>query len=139
MSRFLSAAESRRRFPTLAAVRSDGVTLKGTVRASLCALRAALLLQWLTNAGPCAAAAEQALLYSTDVTSASLIGRQETRQPRVQLQIEYYDGQFDDARYALALAQTAALHGAHALNHVTCTRLLRDPASGRRHRRRGSR
>ena len=32
MSRFLSAHESRRRFPTLAAERSDGLSLKGTVR-----------------------------------------------------------------------------------------------------------
>lgn len=42
------------------------------------------------------------------------------------LQIEYYDGQFDDARYALALAQTAALHGATVLNHATATALLKD-------------
>jgi hypothetical protein len=32
-SRFLTAAESRRRFPTLAGARADGHTLKGTVRA----------------------------------------------------------------------------------------------------------
>ena len=39
MSRFLGAAESRRRYATLAAVRSDGVTLKGTVRfVTLCSL-----------------------------------------------------------------------------------------------------
>ena len=39
MSRFLGAAESRRRFSTLAAVRSDGVTRKGTVRfVTLCSL-----------------------------------------------------------------------------------------------------
>lgn len=42
------------------------------------------------------------------------------------VQIEYYDGQFDDARYALALAQTAALHGAAVLNHITCVALMRD-------------
>ena len=45
-------------------------------------------------------------------------------------QIEYYDGQFDDARYALALAQTAALHGAQALNHCAVERLLHDPDTG---------
>jgi len=42
------------------------------------------------------------------------------------MQIEYYDGQFDDARYALALAQTAALHNAVVLNHFTCVSLMRD-------------
>jgi glycerol-3-phosphate dehydrogenase len=47
------------------------------------------------------------------------------------VQIEYYDGQFDDARYALALAQTAALHGAAVLNHAPVERLLRDPSSQR--------
>lgn len=47
------------------------------------------------------------------------------------MQIEYCDGQFDDARYALALAQTAALHGAHVLNHGAVTELLRDPETGR--------
>jgi hypothetical protein len=34
MSSYLSAGESLRRFPTLAAKRSDGQTLKGTVRSS---------------------------------------------------------------------------------------------------------
>lgn len=48
----------------------------------------------------------------------------------VHVQIEYYDGQFDDARYALALAQTAALHGASTLNHCAVERLLRDPNTG---------
>jgi glycerol-3-phosphate dehydrogenase len=47
----------------------------------------------------------------------------------VPMQIEYYDGQFDDARYALALAQTAALHGAAALNYARVEGLLRAAAS----------
>lgn len=42
------------------------------------------------------------------------------------MQIEYYDGQFDDSRYALALAQTAALHGAPVLNHTTAMSLVKD-------------
>lgn len=42
------------------------------------------------------------------------------------MQIEYYDGQFDDSRYALALAQTAALHGATVLNHAAATSLIKD-------------
>jgi glycerol-3-phosphate dehydrogenase len=47
------------------------------------------------------------------------------------VQVEYYDGQFDDARYALALAQTAALHGASVLNHCEVVRLLHDPTTDR--------
>jgi glycerol-3-phosphate dehydrogenase len=47
------------------------------------------------------------------------------------VQIEYFDGQFDDARYALALAQTAALHGASVLNHCEVVELLHDPENGR--------
>lgn len=36
----------------------------------------------------------------------------------------YYDGQFDDARLALALARTAAARGATLLNYARVTRLL---------------
>jgi glycerol-3-phosphate dehydrogenase len=39
--------------------------------------------------------------------------------------ILYYDGQFDDARLALALARTAQDHGAIMLNYVRCTELLK--------------
>ncbi len=39
--------------------------------------------------------------------------------------IRYWDGQFDDARLAIALARTAAAHGAVVLNHVPVTALLR--------------
>lgn len=41
----------------------------------------------------------------------------------------YYDGQFDDARFALALARTAEDRGALVLNYVRCTALLK--TSGR--------
>ncbi len=37
----------------------------------------------------------------------------------------YYDGQFHDARMALALALTADQHGAVISNHVTVTELLK--------------
>lgn len=40
--------------------------------------------------------------------------------------VRYWDGQFDDARLALALARTAVAHGAVALNHCTVTGLRRD-------------
>ncbi len=37
----------------------------------------------------------------------------------------YFDGQFDDARFALALARTAEDHGATVLNYVRCVALRR--------------
>jgi glycerol-3-phosphate dehydrogenase len=40
--------------------------------------------------------------------------------------VKYWDGQFDDARLAVALARTAATHGALVLNHMPCTGLLRE-------------
>ncbi len=40
--------------------------------------------------------------------------------------VRYWDGQFDDARLAIALARTAADLGARLLNHCRATRLLRD-------------
>lgn len=43
--------------------------------------------------------------------------------------ILYHDGQFNDARLALALARTALDHGATVLNYARCERLMRN--SGR--------
>lgn len=40
----------------------------------------------------------------------------------------YHDGQFDDARLALGLAQTAADHGAAVVNYVRAVSLLKDDA-----------
>jgi glycerol-3-phosphate dehydrogenase len=40
--------------------------------------------------------------------------------------VKYWDGQFDDARLALALARTAAAHGACVLNQMKVTALLHD-------------
>ena len=37
--------------------------------------------------------------------------------------VQYWDGQFDDARLALALARTAAKHGALLINHLAVTGL----------------
>lgn len=42
--------------------------------------------------------------------------------------VKYWDGQFDDARLALALARTAALRGALVLNYCPVTDLLYDAA-----------
>ncbi|MCA1964102.1 MAG: FAD-dependent oxidoreductase, partial [Prosthecobacter sp.] len=40
--------------------------------------------------------------------------------------IIYHDGQFDDARLAVNLAQTAAYHGAVLLNHTSCLGLKKE-------------
>lgn len=40
--------------------------------------------------------------------------------------VEYFDGQFDDARLAVALARTAADHGACMLNYVEATGLTKN-------------
>ena len=40
--------------------------------------------------------------------------------------VKYWDGQFDDARLALALARTAAVHGALLVNYCAATGLLHD-------------
>ncbi len=40
--------------------------------------------------------------------------------------VKYWDGQFDDARLALALARTAAAHGALLVNYCAATGLLHD-------------
>ncbi|GGB72653.1 FAD-dependent oxidoreductase [Knoellia flava TL1] len=39
--------------------------------------------------------------------------------------IQYHDAQVDDARFVLELARTAAQHGAHVINRVAATSLLR--------------
>ncbi|XP_019875075.2 glycerol-3-phosphate dehydrogenase, mitochondrial isoform X1 [Aethina tumida] len=43
--------------------------------------------------------------------------------------IVYYDGQQDDARMNLAIAMTAARHGATVVNHVSVTELLKEKQS----------
>ena len=40
--------------------------------------------------------------------------------------VKYWDGQFDDARLALALARTAAAHGALAINYCEALEVLHD-------------
>ncbi len=40
--------------------------------------------------------------------------------------VKYWDGQFDDARLALALARTAAMHGALLVNYCLATRLIHE-------------
>lgn len=45
-------------------------------------------------------------------------------QPHLTGGVLYHDGQFNDARFALALARTAMDHGATVLNYVRCARFL---------------
>lgn len=40
--------------------------------------------------------------------------------------VKYWDGQFDDARLAIAIARTAVARGACVVNHVRCASLLRE-------------
>ncbi|MBC8056050.1 MAG: glycerol-3-phosphate dehydrogenase/oxidase, partial [Rhizobiales bacterium] len=40
--------------------------------------------------------------------------------------VKYWDGQFDDARLAVAIARTAAARGACVVNHVKCVALRRE-------------
>jgi glycerol-3-phosphate dehydrogenase len=65
------------------------------------------------------------LAGSSSVGHTSILNAEETRLlvPGIQAKdlkgsIVYYDGQFDDARMALALARTAEDHGANVLNYV---------------------
>lgn len=61
-----------------------------------------------------------------------MLNREETLQhiPTIEQEhltggVIYHDGQFDDARLAVTLAQTATRHGAVVLNHVRCVSLLK--------------
>ncbi|WP_345072550.1 glycerol-3-phosphate dehydrogenase/oxidase [Hymenobacter fastidiosus] len=76
-----------------------------------------------------------ALAGRLSLGSARALSAAETRQHLPGLQtrglrggVLYYDGQFDDARLALNLAQTAADHGATVLNYVAVTGLQKDAA-----------
>lgn len=44
--------------------------------------------------------------------------------PRLSHGVGYWDGQFDDARFGLAIMRTAAQHGAHCLNYVRVDRFI---------------
>ena len=69
---------------------------------------------------------------SSSMGRTQILNREETRRriPGIQGKglkggVMYHDGQFDDARFALALARTAEDHGAVVLNYVRCTELLK--------------
>src|SRR5579885_256932 len=65
--------------------------------------------------------------------SSRILTREETlerlptiRTDRLRVGVVYYDGQFDDARLLISLAQTAAEQGATLLNYVQVTGLAKD-------------
>ncbi|MFZ4287154.1 FAD-dependent oxidoreductase [Variovorax sp. HJSM1_2] len=74
-----------------------------------------------------------ALAGKAGLGATELLGRGQTLQylPTVQPDhlkggVKYWDGQFDDARLALALARTAAAHGALLVNYCAATELLHE-------------
>ena len=113
ISRFTSASESRRQFPTLAESGPGGRTLKGTVRA-----RPGVLLR-------CVAGVLALALHGSGTCCAALASAGARHQASLCVQIVYYDGQFDDARLNVTLACTAAHAGAAVLNHASVTSLLK--------------
>jgi glycerol-3-phosphate dehydrogenase len=73
------------------------------------------------------------LAGSARISPSKFLSREETleRMPEVKKEgligsVAYADGQFDDARYCLALVQTFALAGGSALNYTRVTDLRRD-------------
>jgi glycerol-3-phosphate dehydrogenase len=73
------------------------------------------------------------LAGSARIAPSKFLGREETlkRMPNVKKEgllgaVSYYDGQFDDARYAMATVQSFAKAGGTALNYVRVTALKRD-------------
>ncbi len=64
---------------------------------------------------------------SISLNKAEVIDRLPTvKKSKLQGGIQYYDGQFDDARLALNLGQTAAEHGATVLNYADVTQIHKD-------------
>ena len=61
------------------------------------------------------------------LSRAETLARLPTLQPKnLQGGVKYWDGQFDDARLALALARTAARHGALLVNYCAATKLIHE-------------
>ncbi|HET9977197.1 MAG TPA: glycerol-3-phosphate dehydrogenase/oxidase [Burkholderiaceae bacterium] len=77
-----------------------------------------------------------ALAGSRGLGDTEFLSASRTREllPTVQMRglaggVKYWDGQFDDARLAVALARTAASRGAIVLNHCPVTSLVREAGS----------
>jgi len=74
-----------------------------------------------------------ALAGKLNLAKSSMLSRDETirRIPTIETEnllggVEYFDGQFDDARLAVTLAQTAADHGACVLNYCEVTGVIKE-------------
>lgn len=74
-----------------------------------------------------------ALAGKLNLAPSRLVSREETitRIPNIEQEnllggVEYFDGQFDDARLAVTLAQTAVHHGACVLNYTRVTGITKD-------------
>lgn len=77
-----------------------------------------------------------ALAGKLNLAPSKLLSREETLKqiPNIESEnllggVEYFDGQFDDARLAITLAQTAVDHGATVLNYVRATGLTKNGES----------
>lgn len=73
-----------------------------------------------------------ALAGKLNLSPSKILSREETirRIPNIEPEnllggVEYFDGQFDDSRLAISLAQTAADHGATLLNYTRVTSLAK--------------
>ena len=74
-----------------------------------------------------------ALAGKLNLSPSRLVSREETitRIPNIEQEsllggVEYFDGQFDDSRLAITLAQTAVHHGACALNYTRVTGITKE-------------
>lgn len=74
-----------------------------------------------------------ALAGKLNLAPSKLVSREETikRIPNIEQEnllggVEYFDGQFDDSRLAITLAQTAVHHGACVLNYARVTGLTKE-------------
>ncbi|MEI6035598.1 MAG: glycerol-3-phosphate dehydrogenase/oxidase [Verrucomicrobiae bacterium] len=97
-----------------------------------------------------------ALAGKLNLAPSRMVSREETiaRIPNIEQEkllggVEYFDGQFDDSRLAIALAQTAVHHGACALNYARVTGITKaggltdgvefiDGETGRKYEAKGS-
>lgn len=116
MSRYVSPREARRRFPTLSPRGPPGA---GGIGGS-----------GGTGSGSRATEGGNAPSSTAEATAAPSSDSSEAR-PSLKGAIVYSDGQFDDARLCLALAQTAAAAGARVANYTEVTRLMRDESTGK--------
>ena len=72
------------------------------------------------------AARKDTLPASDWLTKAQTLATIPTLNPKLHSAIKYYDGQFDDARFALALALSAAKAGATVINHTRAIEFRHD-------------